>query len=160
MEKLTVKDTCRPCSLALSVREDDGIETAIRRFAQQPETHVLFVVDKEGKLQGMVKIRHLLNWVRMKMGISRERHNFTIAEAFDAVKLSQSNKIGDIISPVVSVKREDSLGHALNLMANEEVVELAIVDDEGRLAGEVKLTDIMTRLLDFSDNNKKNENKK
>ena len=74
-----------------------------------------------------------------------------LLQAFDVVKLSQSQKIGDIISPVVSVKREDTLGHALNLMANEEMLELAIVDDEGRLAGEVKLTDVMTRLLDFGN---------
>jgi len=147
MERTKVKDLCHPCSLALFVRESDGIEAAIRRFAAKPEVHALFVVDEKKRLKGLVKIRHLLNWVRLKLGVSRERRNITVAEAFDVVKLSQSSKIGDIISPAVSVKRDDSLSHALNLMANEELVELAVVNEKNELAGEIKLTGIMFYLL-------------
>ncbi len=147
MENLKVSDLCHPCSLAFFVRENDGIEAAIRRFASQPEVHALFVVDEERKLKGLVKIRHLLNWVRLKLGVSRERRNITVDEAFDVVKLSQSNKIGDIISPAVSVKQDDLLAHALNLMANEELVELAVIDNNDKLIGEVKLTGIMSYLL-------------
>ena len=147
MEKLKVSDLCHPCSMALFVRENDGIEAAIRRFASQPEVHALFVVDEKRRLKGLVKIRHLLNWVRLKLGVSRERRNITVAEAFDVVKLSQSSKIGDIISPAVSVKQSDLLAHALNLMANEELVELAVVNEKNELIGEIRLTGIMSHLL-------------
>lgn len=148
MEKLKVRDLCLPCSLALAVKESDGLEAAIRRFASQPETHAIFVVDNKGKLKGLVKIRHLLNWIRLKLGVSRERRNINVAEAFEVAKLSQSSQIGDITSPAVTVKPEDSLAHALNLMANEEVVELAVVNDDGELVGEIKLTQVLSQLLD------------
>ncbi len=83
------------------------------------------------------------------MGVSRERRNITVAEAFEVAKLSQSSQIGDITSPAVTVKPEDSLAHALNLMANEEVVELAVVNDDGELVGEIKLTQVLSQLLDM-----------
>ena len=63
------------------------------------------------------------------------------------VKLSQSSKIGDIISPAVSVKQDDLLSNALNLMANEELVELAVVNEKNELIGEIRLTGIMSYLL-------------
>lgn len=154
MEKLKVSDLCHPCSVALFVRENDGIEAAIRRFASQPEAHALFVVDDKRRLKGMVKIRHLLNWVRLKLGVSRERRNITVAEAFDVVRLSQSSKIGDIISPAVSVKKDDSLDHVWNLIANEELVELAVVNKKNELIGEIKLTGIMSYLLNSKADSK------
>jgi CBS-domain-containing membrane protein len=153
MQKTKVSEICQPCSQANAVSEDDGIEAAIRRFASQPETHVLYVIGKGGQLKGLVKIRHLLNWVRLKIGVGQERHDFTRGveafEAFEFLKLAQSTKIGDIVSTAVTVKGEDTLAHALNLMASEEVVEVAVVDKKNKLIGEIKLTDVMARLLDM-----------
>ncbi len=153
MQKTKVSEICHPCSKATAVSEDDGIEAAIRRFASQPETHVLYVVAKSGRLKGLVKIRHLLNWVRLKTGVGQERRDFTRGveafEAFEFIKLAQSTKIGDIVSTAVTVKMDDTLAHALNLMASEEVVEVAVVDSKKKLIGEIKLTDVMARLLDM-----------
>ena len=155
MEKLKVGELCQPsCSVALFVHENDGIEVAIRRFASQPDVHVLFVVDDKRRLKGLVKIRHLLNWVRLRLGVRRAHRNITVAEAFDVVKLSQSSKIGDIISPAVSVKLDDLLAHAFNLMANKKLVELAVVNKKNELIGEVKLTGIMSHLLNSKDYSK------
>jgi len=155
MEKLRVRELCHPsCPVALFVRENEGIEAVIMRFASQPEVHALFVVDDKRRLRGLVKIRHLLNWVRLELGIRRERRNISVAEAFDVVKLSQSRKIGDIISPAVSVKQDDLLAHAFNLMANEKLVELAVVNKKNELIGEIKLTEIMSHLLNSKDYSK------
>lgn len=148
METLKVKDVCGPCSLALFVKESDEVESAIKRFASNTEVHALFVVDDKKVLKGIVKIRHLLNWVRLKLGLGSGNRDFSVAEAFEVIKLSQSANIGNIISPAVSVKLDDSLEYALNVMAREELVELAVVDGNGKLLGEIKLTSIMTALLD------------
>jgi CBS-domain-containing membrane protein len=159
MQKTKVSEICVPCSKAMAVSEDDDIEAAIRRFASQPETHVLYVVGKGGQLRGLVKIRHLLNWVRLRVGADQERRDFTRGveafEAFEFIKLAQSTKIGEIVSTAVTVKMEDTLAHALNLMANEEVVEVAVVDGKNKLIGEIKLTDVMARLLDMKKGSQK-----
>jgi len=136
-----------PCAETLKVKDSEGINTVIERFTAQPDVHALFVVDKYDNLEGLVKIRHLLNWVRVKLGIQQERRKITISEAFEVVKMSQSKKIKDIVSPAISVKLDATLEHALNTMANEELVELAVVDEKSKLVGEVKLTHLMSKLL-------------
>jgi CBS-domain-containing membrane protein len=159
MHKTKVSEICHPCSKANAVSEDDGIEAAIRRFASQPETHVLYVIGKGGQLKGLVKIRHLLNWVRLKIGVGQERYDFTRGveafEAFEFIKLAESTRIGDIVSAAVTLTMEDTLAHALNLMASEEVVEVAVIDEKKKLVGEIKLTDVMARLLDMKKGGKK-----
>ncbi len=153
MQKHKVDELCRPCPTPLTVKADDGIETAIRRFASESDTHVIFVVDDRGRLEGSVRIRHILNWVRLKLGISQEHHDFTRGvesyEAFEVIRLAESAKIGDIASPAASVKRTDSLAHSLNVMADEGITELAVVDDGNKLVGEVKLTQVLAKMLDI-----------
>ena len=155
MHKTKVSEICRPCSIALTVKEDDGIEAVIRRFAREQDTHTIFVVDNKGKLEGSVRLKSVLNWVSLKLGISQERRRLTRGvetfEAFQFLRLAESTKIGDIVSPAASVKTDDTLAHSLNVMADEEVVEVAVVDDGGRLLGEVKLTQVLTKLLDICD---------
>ena len=155
MHKTKVSEICRPCSIALTVKEGDGIEAVIRRFAREQDTHTIFVVDNKGKLEGSVRLKSVLNWVSLKLGISQERRRLTRGvetfEAFQFLRLAESTKIGDIVSPAASVKTDDTLAHSLNVMADEEVVEVAVVDDGGRLLGEVKLTQVLTKLLDICD---------
>ena len=152
MKNLTVGDICQPCSTALVVKEDDDIEAAIRRFAREPQARTLFIVDKKGRLEGLVKIRYILEWVRLKIGAGEKHHLLTrdveSFEAFKVIKLAQSTRIGDLVSPAISVKMSDSLTHSLSLMTEKEVEELAVVGDSGELVGEVKLTQILSRLLD------------
>ena len=154
MDKLKIKDLCMPCTETLKVKDSEGIKTAIERFTALPDVHALFVVDGQGRLKGIVKIRHLLNWVRVKLGVHQERRKITISEAFEVVKMSRSMKIKDILSPSVSVKLEDTLEHALNVMANEELVELAVVDEKNKLIGEMKLTSLMSKLLKQAEKEK------
>lgn len=147
-----VGDLCFPCSNALAVREDDDVEAAVRRFASEPETHTLFVVDGKGRLKGLVKTKHILNWVRLKVGAGQKHHFLTRAvesfDAFEFIKLAQSTRIGEISSPAVSVKPTDTLDYALNLMADKEVVELPVVTDSGELVGEITLTRVLDNMLD------------
>jgi len=69
--------------------------------------------------------------------------------------LAESTKIGDIVSAAVTLTMEDTLVHALNLMASEEVVEVAVIDEKKKLIGEIKLTNVMARLLDMKKGGKK-----
>ena len=155
MHKTKVSELCRPCSIALTAKEGDGIEVAIRRFAREKDTHTIFVVDDKGKLKGSVRLKHVLNWVRLKLGIGRERRRLTRGvesfEAFQFLRLAESTKIGDIVSPAASVKMDDTLAHSLNVMADKEGVEVAAVDDGGQLLGEVKLTQVLAKLLNICD---------
>jgi CBS-domain-containing membrane protein len=155
MHKTKVSEICQPCSIALTVKESDGIEAAIRRFAQEQDTHTIFVIDTKGKLKGSVRLKDILDWVRLKLGIGQEQQRLTRGvetfEAFQFLRLAESTKIGDIVSSAASVNTDDTLAHAINVMAEAKVVEVAVVDNGGNLLGEVKLTKVLAKLLDICD---------
>ena len=152
MDKTPVKTISEPSSRTLSVREDEAIETAIRQFVKQPDVHTLFIVDDHQKLKGMVKLHYILNWVKLKLGMDISNHtNMRLggtSQAFEIMKLCQSQTIGDIISPAVSVKEDDTLQDALHIMVHEQLVELPVVDKNEKLIGEVKLTQLLSKMLE------------
>ncbi|MGI2335067.1 MAG: CBS domain-containing protein [Dehalogenimonas sp.] len=154
MDKTQVKTVSVPSSRTLSVNEDQAIEKAIRQFVKQPDVHTLFIVDDNGKLKGLVKLHYILNWVKLKLNMdisSRSNMRVTGAfQAFEVMKLCQSQTIGDIISETVAVKEEDTLDQALHIMLQEQLVELPVVDKAGKLIGEVKLTQLLARMLEDS----------
>jgi CBS-domain-containing membrane protein len=96
-----------------------------------------------------------LDWVRLKLGIGQEQQRLTRGvetfEAFQFLRLAESTKIGDIVSSAASVNTDDTLAHAINVMAEAKVVEVAVVDNGGNLLGEVKLTKVLAKLLDICD---------
>ncbi|MDV2990289.1 MAG: CBS domain-containing protein [Dehalogenimonas sp.] len=154
MDKTQVKTVSEPSSRTLSVNEDQPIEKAIRQFVKQPDVHTLFIVDDKGKLKGLVKLHYILNWVKLKLNMDvANRSNMRVAgafQAFEIMKLCQSQTIGDIISETPSVKETDTLDQALHIMVHEQLVELPVVDGAGKLIGEVKLTHLLARMLEDS----------
>lgn len=156
MDKILVSSICVPCSRTLAVREDESLETAIKQFVKQPDVHNLFIVDERQKLKGLVKLHYILNWVKLKLGIDISKRPNTrlsgTSQAFEIMKLCQSQTIGDIISEAISVKENDTLEQALHLMVHNELVELPVVDKAGKLVGEVKLTQLLSQMLENTDN--------
>ena len=154
MDRTPVKTIAVPTPRALVLREDQPVETAIRHFVKQPDVHSLFIVDDKGKLKGTVKLHYILNWVKLKLNIDiGNRSNMRLAgtsRAFEIMKLCQSQTIGDIISEAVSIEETDSLSQALHIMVHEGLVELPVVDKSGKLVGEIKLTQLLARLLEDS----------
>ena len=152
MNKTLVRTISVPTSRTFAVKESDAVEAAIKQFVKQPDVHTVFIVDEHNKLKGLVKLHYILNWVRLKLGIDVVDHaNMRVAgafQAFEIMKLCQSQTIGDIISPAVSVNGDNTLEQALHLMVQEQLLELPVVDDAGKLIGEIKLTQLLAQLLE------------
>ncbi len=152
MNKTFVKEILLPSSRTLAAREHDPIETAIQQFVHQPDVHTLFIVDENEKLKGLLKLHYILNWVKLKLGMNlTDRASMRVAgtsQAFEIMKLCQSQTIGDIISPAATVKPSDTLEQALHILVHEQLEELPVVDESGKLIGEIRLTQLLSRMLD------------
>jgi len=147
LENVIVSELCETISEKRMVRDDMGIEYAIKAFASHTHTHVLFVVNKDGVLTGIVKLKQLLEWVKVKLNIVSEKHIVTRSDAFEVLRLSQSCTIKEITSEIISVKQGDTIAHAVNLMAEKEMVEIPVVDDAGKLVGELRISDLLSKLM-------------
>jgi len=103
---------------------------------------VVDVLDSEGRLVGMVSETDLLAKERAsarQRPVSRVRPEHCKAHAEVAEQL--------MTSPVVTVRRDDTLARAARLMYREHVNHLPVVDATGRLVGIVSRSDLLKPYL-------------
>ncbi|PPD58601.1 CBS domain-containing protein [Dehalogenimonas etheniformans] len=151
MTETRVREIMIPGTKALFATEDEPVEKAINEFLSQPELHTLFIVDKHNKYKGAVKLHYILNWVKLKLGMEIvNRSSIRTADslhAFEVVKLCQSQTIGDILSAAPEVKPDATLAEALRIMVLEQAIELPVVDNNGMFLGEIKLPQLLSKML-------------
>lgn len=151
MDEILVRDIMIPDTKAMIATEDEPLEKAVKEFLAQPEVHTLFVTDKKNKFKGAVKLHYILNWVKLRLGMEIVDHSNIRAvdslQAFEVVKLCQSETIGEILSASPEIKPEATLAEGLHMMVLEQVTELPVVDKAGIFLGEIKLTQLLSRML-------------
>jgi CBS domain-containing protein len=152
MENTLVQEIMIPGLSTLTASEDEPVEIAIKEFLAQPEVHTLFIVGKDGKLKGAVKLHYILNWVKLRLGLEitdrTSVRTFDSLQAFEVVKLCQSQTIGDILSPSPEIKPTATLDEALHVMVLEQVTELPVVNGSDMYMGEIRLTQLLSKMLE------------
>ena len=151
MDETKVRDIMISGAKAVVATEDEPMEKAINEFLSQPDMHTLFIVDKHNQYKGAVKLHYILNWVKLKLGmeiVNRSSiRSVDSLQAFEVVKLCQSQTIGDILSASAEVKPEATLAQALQIMVLEQATELPVVDKGGEFLGEIKLPLLLSKML-------------
>ncbi len=56
-------------------------------------------------------------------------------------------QVKDIVKPAVIISEEDTFATALKAMMTQNTNTLLVVDDEGRLSGEVTVTDLLSAIV-------------
>jgi len=100
--------------------------------------HHLPVVDRSGRLVGMVSERDLLRWLPPP----GEDAGPVAAHARAA-----GRRLADLVAPAaLTVAEDDPVDLAADLMAGERLTALPVVDEEGRPVGIVSLVDVARAL--------------
>ncbi len=137
-------------SPVMQVRPTDDFAEVIESFSSRSETRAIFVVESDGQLVGVITRNDILDWSRAKLGafftVSRAQGEDTIRVA----SLVHATLVSDVMhasSAHASVQTHDSLQSALRLMLELELIALAVVDAEGRIAGQLSLSHILSTAL-------------
>jgi len=131
------------------------VSEAIKKFrkAFEQEGRRLFgmiVVDKDGRLAGMLSMYDILLYLRPKhIDVWGTMEDLEIAGVINAAgKRIKSILVGDIMTPeVVTVGPNTNLMMVLNIMIKKHVRRLPVVEDQ-RLIGIVYISDLFNHLLD------------
>jgi CBS domain-containing protein len=118
------------------------------------EKHIgtLPVVDRDGKLVGILHIRDLLELVmpsftRLVEDFDFVRGNFSIFETMLPPPEVDIQPVKSVMDPPVSVKAGSGLLRAFAIMNNHHMYDVPVVDDDDRLVGLASRVDIGTALL-------------
>ncbi|MCK4965321.1 MAG: CBS domain-containing protein [Dehalococcoidia bacterium] len=125
----------------VKVSAEDRIFQVANIVAEDCETLLACVVDKNGKLVGIITPRELLKAAEVS-GYGGVRHPFFSGR--EALHLLSSDYARDIMSSPVSVKPDDEVQKAIDLMLYNNLYEIPVVDKDGRVVGEVNFLGIIS----------------
>ena len=117
----------------------DPISVAIERLLSRPESRMVYVVESDARLVGTVSWRNVLKVTKARFG-ARSGGMLSLFELFRDLK---PERVEDVMRAPTPVTLDTPLREVLVLMDETQQNDLPVVDEEGRLIGEVNGMHIM-----------------
>ncbi len=117
------------------------IRQVFDEFLNSPVSRKVYVLNEEGQLMGAVTTETLLRLLGYRVGV-REFANWSLWRLMrDMLK----EGVEGVIDKVPTVKRSTKLVKALQIMVEDHFTDLPVVDDDGKLIGELNSYEIFTK---------------
>lgn len=116
-----------------TVTVDDTVNDVIGGMLGNLVSRKVYVVDKQGKLLGMVNTDTVLRLIGYRTGV-RELGALSF---YRFLRDMFKEKVGTLMSSTRSVTKNDDLKKALDIMIKDHVNDLPVVDADGRIIGEL-----------------------
>jgi len=142
--KKNVKDLMS--SKFVKVAEQDQISQVVVKIAKDKETMLACVLDEEGKLKGIITPKEVLRAVEIREFGTIRRPFF---EGPEILRILSSKYAKDIMSPPVSVKPEDSVDKAIDIMLDKGFYEVPVVDEQEKMLGVINYFGIITSSMEY-----------
>lgn len=142
--KKNVKDLMS--SKFVKVAEQDQISQVVVKIAEDKKTMLACVLDEEGRLKGIITPKELLRAVEIREFGTIRRPFF---EGPEILHILSSKYAKDIMSPPVSVKPEDSVDKAIDIMLDKGFYEVPVVDEQERILGVINYFSIITSSAEY-----------
>ncbi len=126
------------------VRPEDSLETVIKALLLSPKTMSAYVVDEDGKLLGVISI-----WDILQATVAHDPDTINSGSPsilFDRDFLQRyafSERARDLMREPVCVDLTHSLRRAYKLMIEHGLTEIPVVDNQGRVIGDLTLLELL-----------------
>ena len=130
----------------VKLNEEDLIYQAVEKIAADRETLIACVVDRDGKLKGIITPREVLKTVEVR---EFETVRYPFFEGAEILGLLTSKYAKDMMSAPISVREDDEVEKAINIMLDYGFYEVPVVDEEGRVLGEINYFNIIISSIEY-----------
>lgn len=130
----------------VKLNEEDLIYQAVEKIAADRETLIACVVDRDGKLKGIITPREVLKTVEVR---EFETVRYPFFEGAEILGLLTSKYAKDMMSAPISVREDDEVEKAINIMLDAGFYEVPVVDKEGRVLGEINYFAIIISSIEY-----------
>ncbi|HWG89457.1 MAG TPA: CBS domain-containing protein [Candidatus Thermoplasmatota archaeon] len=127
-----------------TVRVGDSISSAIEKLVARPESRAVYVLDPQGKLVGVVSFRCILRVAKARYG-SLSPGLFSLVRYFRDL---QPETVEHLMRPATPVRADTPLKEALLLLEETKQNDLPVVDEEGKVVGELAGREVMALALE------------
>jgi len=129
------------------IPEDTPLEVLVCDLADDHNLHGVFLTDAEEKLVGVLDRRHLLDWTRLQLGIRLREEQFQVNTMRKIVFAAKAADLCDPLSHDAAVTPENTLAEALDKMAQFNLVDIPIVDPEGKVISDLSISEILSYIM-------------
>jgi CBS-domain-containing membrane protein len=144
-EKLRVRDLVVPGRRIETVLADTPFREVVRRFVAHPELKCVFVVDSREHLVGILDRHDLVMWASSVVGGRAAQ----AVEWAELVRMARATTALDACreDSAVSVHVDDLLDKAFLAMVRHEDIDVPVIDDSGRIVGDLRLSEVLDKVL-------------
>lgn len=136
---------------ALVVSYDMPLEEAIGHFAQDHDLRGIFLIDEHERLVGVVNTQDLLDWVRVGLALPPQAQPPSIAQVRRLVKAERVGDLARSDSVETAVTLHDTLADALDKMTRHNLIDIPVIDGNGRVINDLRLSEVLAFVLQNSD---------
>ncbi len=150
MRKMLVQEL-KPYEKPINVQQDTPVIELVKNFVDHPRLHNLCVINEKGILMGLINRKRLFKAVfsHFIAADSRISHLYT---------LTTSEYAGDLlIKHVISIKEQDCLDDLIKKMINNDLYEIPVMDEAGKVLGFLTAAKILSEWLLQQSANKKDD---
>jgi CBS domain-containing protein len=127
-----------------TVSQDANIKRLIDVMLEDPVARKVYVVNPEGKLVGMVTTETILRLIGYRVGVRTGTLSF-----YKFLRDTLKEEVRDVMESPISIKAESKLTDALLKMLEEHMNDIPVVDDEGRIVGELNSLELFSQARDL-----------
>ncbi len=137
-------------SEAIVVPKQTSFTEVVRKFAGHNDLRGVFVVDGKQRLAGVITRQDLLHYAAEKLGVPdpdprawRDMYRvMTAATAIDACRRGSEGCAVTVDEPLETVLRH---------MFESELIDIPVVDSDGKIIGDVRLTEVLTKVMSMQE---------
>lgn len=133
------------------VRESTPLDTVIGTFAAGASVQSVFVVDESGFYKGAVTRKDLLRWLAVKVVGGESSRSLSVGNMRQILFAADVNDLVSGGARVPSISESTNLEQALRVMMDSDEPVLPVVDGEGKLVGDLRVSEILNAALNFDD---------
>jgi CBS domain-containing protein len=128
------------------IAEEEPLSQVVVEIAEDKGTMLACVLDEENKLKGIITPKEILQAVELReFGTIR----YPFFEGPKILHLLSSKYAKDVMSPPLSVKPSDDVERAIDIMLDKGFYEVPVVDEEGKMIGEINYFSIITSSVEY-----------
>lgn len=131
---------------ALVLPEKTPLAEAIDSFASNEGQHGIFVSGEDGKLAGVVNNADLLDWARLQFDVM-PGDPLAVGKVRRLMSAKNISDLAGRNSKSMSVTVTETLADALERMATFELEDIAVLDEDGRIVNDLRLSEVLSFAL-------------
>ncbi|MFH1179187.1 MAG: CBS domain-containing protein [Candidatus Bathyarchaeota archaeon] len=131
------------------IQGDAPIEKVVEAFASHQELRGIFVVDEKERFIGVITRFELLQWTKYKL-ISNIETDYEWKVIHSLKQYVLSTKVSELInknSRIAYLRLDDSIEKVLQLMTDHNLIDIPILNNEGKIIGDIKLSDLLNKII-------------